>query len=239
MRAWFKSLQTESYLPKDLDSWGGHPFLKVELSLRNDETERARYLGDLVEKWAKESDESDLPAGHVLAFLCLKAVLTTNGATLKILKPTQRLELYYHDITELSGFSEGQRVTAAILIYSILVRLRQKQADSLDGMPLDAGYLLLDNPLGKANASALVDLQLRVAKAMGLQLIYASGINDPGTLHNFGHILRLKNTALDPRSGDKLVQEDKRGSKLSAVELGVYPKAIVPPLPPKPTQPDQ
>ena len=228
-----KSLQTESYLPKDLDSWGGQPFLKVDLSLRGDDAERARYLGDLVEKWAKESDESDLPAGHVLAFLCLKAVLASNGATLKILKPTQRLELYWHDITELSGFSEGQRVTAAILIYSILVRLRQKQAGSVDGMALDAGYLLLDNPLGKANASALVDLQLRVAKAMGLQLIYASGINDPGTLHNFGHLLRLKNTALDPRTGDKLVQEDKRVARLSGVEIGVYPKVVVPPPPPK------
>lgn len=229
-----KSLQTESYLPKDLDSWGGQPFLKVELSLRGDAAERARYLGDLVEKWAKENDESDLPAGHVLAFLCLKAVLATNGATLKILKPTQRLELYYHEITELSGFSEGQRVTAAILIYSILVRLRQKQSGSVDGLALDAGYLLLDNPLGKANASALVDLQLRVAKAMGLQLIYASGINDPGTLHNFGHLLRLKNTSLDPRTGDKLVQVDKRASQMSAVEIGVYPKAVVPPPPPKP-----
>jgi hypothetical protein len=49
--------------------------------------------------------------------------------------------------------------------------------------------------------------------------------------------LRLKNTALDPRTGDKLVQEDKRGNKLSAVELGVHPKAVVPPPPPRPASP--
>lgn len=230
-----KSLQTESYLPKELDAWGGHPFLRVELSISGDETERARNLGTLVEKWAREGDESDLPAGHVLAFACLKAVLASNGASLKLLKPTQRLELYYHDITELTGFSEGQRVTAAILIYSVLVKLRQKQAGSLDGLPLDAGYLLLDNPPGKANHTALVDLQLRVAKAMGLQLIYASGINDPGALVHFGHIVRLKNTALDPRTGDKLVQLDVRAGELSAVELGVFPRAVAPPRPPMPS----
>lgn len=230
-----KSLQTESYLPKELDAWGGHPFLRVELSIRGDETERVRHLGDLIEKWAREGDESDLPAGHVLAFACLKAVLASGGAVLKILKPTQRLELFYHEITELAGFSEGQRVTAAILIYSVLVKLRQKQAGSLDGLALDAGYLLLDNPLGKANHTALVDLQLRVAKAMGLQLIYASGINDPGALVHFGHIVRLKNTALDPRTGDKLVQIDVRSGELSAVELGVHPRPIVPPPPPKPS----
>lgn len=232
-----KALQTESYLPKELDNWGGQPFLKVELSLRNDEAERAQKLSELVEKWAREGHEDDLPAGHVLAFACLKAILASNGATLKILKPNQRLELFWHEITELSGFSEGQRVTAAILIYSILVRLRQKQAGTLEGLPLDAGYLLLDNPLGKANHTALVDLQLRVARTMGLQLIYASGINDPGALIHFGHILRLKNTALDPRTGDKLVQADHRPGKVSVVELGVYPKPQVPPPPAPPRAP--
>jgi hypothetical protein len=230
-----KALQTESYLPKELEAWGGRPFLTVDLKIGNDETERTKHLGELVEKWAREGDEEDIPAGHVLAFACLKATLATNGATLKILKPTQRLECFYHDITELTGFSEGQRVTAAILIYSILVKLRQRQVGTLDGMPLDAGYLLLDNPLGKANHTALVDLQLRVGKAMGLQLVYASGINDPGALVHFDHIVRLKNTALDSRTGDKLVQVDQRAGEIHAVEVGVHPRQIIPPAPAMPS----
>lgn len=232
------ALQRVSVMPKELDAWGGHPFLRVELRLRNDPAERAHHLGNLVERWARETQEDALPTGAGLAHDSLKALLVGGQLSIRVLKPTQRLELVYHDITALAGFSEGQRLTAAILIYCVLVRLRrQNSAQSDGGLSQDAGYLLLDNPLGKANHTALVDLQLRVAHAMGVQLIYASGINDPGALVHFGHIVRLKNSALDPRTGDKLVQIDTKASNygtLSAAELGVQPRAIVPPPPPKP-----
>lgn len=232
-----QALQRVSHLPRELDSWGGHPFLRIELRMRNDPAERAHHLGNLVERWARETPEDSLASGATLAHASLKALLVSGQVSIRVLKPTQRLELTYHDITAMAGFSEGQRVTAAILIYCVLVRLRRQNSASNDGRAQDAGYLLLDNPLGKANHTALVDLQLRVARAMGVQLIYASGINDPGALVHFGHIVRLKNTALDPRTGDKLVQLDQRAAVLgllSATEVGVHPRMTVPPLPPKP-----
>lgn len=42
----------------------------------------------------------------------------------------------------------------------------------------DSGMLLLDNPFGKATTLAeFVDLQVQMARLMGVQLIYATGTN--------------------------------------------------------------
>jgi hypothetical protein len=40
------------------------------------------------------------------------------------------------------------------------------------------GTLLLDNPLGNANAGFLIEVQRTVAAAAGIQLIYTTGIAD-------------------------------------------------------------
>jgi len=74
----------------------------------------------------------------------------------------------------------------------------------------DSGMLLLDNPFGKATLAEFVDLQVRMARLMGVQLIYATGINDFAALKHFPHYVRLRNSSRGKTSNDYHVTPDPR-----------------------------
>jgi hypothetical protein len=57
------------------------------------------------------------------------------------------------------------------------------------------GTLVLDNPLGDANATYLVALQRLVAQMSDVQLVYATGVNDMDALRLFPVVTRLTNEA--------------------------------------------
>jgi hypothetical protein len=120
----------------------------------------------------------------------------------------------YQPVTKLAAFSGGQRVTAAILLYCVIVRVRSDQGDMLT----DCGFLVLDNPFGQANHFPLVDLQLNMARVMGVQLIYFTGINDLEALASFPLRLRLRNSARNGANGDRFVRHEPNG--VTAVRLG-------------------
>src|SRR5262249_21614389 len=80
-------------------------------------------------------------------------------------------------------FSGGQRPTAAILLYCTLAALRSYVRGQ--ERSADPGVLFLDNPIGKANAEYLLDLQIAVAERHGVQLIYTTGISDPEVQASF------------------------------------------------------
>jgi hypothetical protein len=80
------------------------------------------------------------------------------------LKPEYHLSALPRDITELVKFSDGEKLTTAILLYCILVRLRARQKARAEHLlTKDSGMLLLDNPFAKATLAEFVDLQLRMA----------------------------------------------------------------------------
>ncbi|MDD9983001.1 MAG: hypothetical protein OXU81_16875, partial [Gammaproteobacteria bacterium] len=56
----------------------------------------------------------------------------------------------------------------------------------------EAGVLILDNPLGKANKALLLKTQIGLADAMGIQLFYATGVQDTSALAAFENIVRLR-----------------------------------------------
>jgi hypothetical protein len=105
-------------------------------------------------------------------------------------------------VSDMSVFSGGQRLTAAIALYWTMARLRATER----GRPRNgnSGVLLLDNPLGAANAEYLLHIQLGVAQAHGVQLVYTTGINDLNALSKFGRVLPLRNDA-DLRQGLRFV----------------------------------
>lgn len=112
---------------------------------------------------------------------------------------------------DLVKFSDGERLTTAILLYCILVRLRTRQKARAEHLwESDAGLLLLDNPFGKATLATFVDLQLRMARLMGVQLIYATGINDFAALKAFPHYVRLRNSSRGKVTDDYYVTTDPR-----------------------------
>jgi hypothetical protein len=95
-------------------------------------------------------------------------------------------------------FSGGQLLTAAIILYCTMAALRSNERGQLRRP--HAGVLFLDNPIGRASAAYLLDLQIGVAEALGVQLIYTTGLFDVNALSLFPLIVRLRNDR-DLRSG--------------------------------------
>jgi hypothetical protein len=68
-----------------------------------------------------------------------------------------------------------------------------------------SGVLFLDNPIGRASASYLLDLQQSVARALGVQLVYTTGLYDDRVLAAFPLWVRMRNDA-DLRAGLKHIR---------------------------------
>jgi hypothetical protein len=124
----------------------------------------------------------------------------------QILKPEANLRFYYHDILVMRTFSGGELVTAAIILYCVMARLRAKQRGAdMTVFNKDSGFLLLDNPVGKANLPDFLDLQIRIADIVGVQYICGTGINDIEALGAFPKVIRLRNSSIS-RSGAYVVK---------------------------------
>jgi hypothetical protein len=94
--------------------------------------------------------------------------------SLRILKPVdQAVDHVWEDIHELTG-SGGQTITAALLLYFVATALNSSGANA----NASQAFVILDNPVGKANKKSLVRLQLTMAEHFGIQMIATSGIND-------------------------------------------------------------
>jgi hypothetical protein len=79
-------------------------------------------------------------------------------------------------------------------------------------------FLVLDNPLGVCNRSDFLDAQLKVARAMGIQCVYLTGINDRESLDLFelrvairkgNKKVEIDHTAYEP-AGDHRTQRGER-----------------------------
>ncbi|MDO8544488.1 MAG: hypothetical protein Q7S40_28950 [Opitutaceae bacterium] len=206
-----------SRMPEGTGAWSGQPFLKVRIPARGNQAERRVLLGRLMDSWmAPGKKDMSIPRGAALAHDCLLAVMNQREIDIEILKPegTVPSACNYQPVTKLAAFSGGQRVTAAILLYCVIVRVRSDQGDMLT----DCGFLILDNPFGQANHFPLVDLQLNMARVMGVQLIYFTGINDLEALASFPLRLRLRNSARNGANGDQFVRHEP--NTVAAVRLG-------------------
>jgi hypothetical protein len=220
--ALFAQAETVSIMPDSIREWAQQPFLRVTIPKKNDPTERQVLLRQIIERWF---ETGEIPSGHKLTYECLLAVCGTKGISIRILKPEYHLTPVPRDITELVRFSDGEKLTAAILLYCVLVRLRERQkVRSQHLQTRDSGMLLLDNPFGKATLAEFVDLQLRMARQMGVQLIYATGINDFAALKHFPHYVRLRNSSRAKTSNDYHITLDLRAlegdQNLEGIALG-------------------
>jgi hypothetical protein len=103
-------------------------------------------------------------------------------------------------------FSGGQLLTAAIALYCTMAALRSN--DRGRDRQRHAGTLFLDNPIGRANATYLLELQRAVADALGVQLLYTTGLFDTTALAEFPLVVRLRNDA-DLRAGLKYISVEE------------------------------
>jgi hypothetical protein len=128
------------------------------------------------------------------------------GVRVEMLKPDAVLHTERLRVAQIRDvFSGGQRLTAAIVLYCTMAALRAHQRGH--GRKPHAGVLFLDNPIGRASAGYLLELQFGVARALGVQLVYTTGLFDAGALNAFPLVIRLRNDA-DLRAGRKYLSVD-------------------------------
>jgi hypothetical protein len=119
------------------------------------------------------------------------------------------------EIPEITRCSGGEQLTSAILLYCTLAQVRARaRGASRKG----TSTLILDNPIGRASRARFLELQREVARTMGVQLVYTTGVNDYDALRALPKIVRLRNQRVDRGSGHQVVELEEGG--IEAIQLG-------------------
>ncbi|QES23361.1 hypothetical protein [Streptomyces venezuelae] len=204
-----RSAQRLSRLPEGLGEWSGQEFLRIRFE-EPDQATLAERLGEVVDEATRAAvkKNSDLRGdGMSLLLRGVQAALEPKGVSVEILKPDAVLRAERVPVGQMGDvFSGGQLLTAAIALYCTMAALRSN--DRGRDKHRHAGTLFLDNPIGRANATYLLELQRAVSDALGVQLLYTTGLFDTTALAEFPLVIRLRNDA-DLRAGLKYISVEE------------------------------
>ncbi|WP_431041012.1 hypothetical protein ACQUSR_03350 [Streptomyces sp. P1-3] len=207
--ATLRSAQRLSRLPEGLGEWSGQEFLRIRFE-DPDQATLAERLGEVIDEATRSAvrKNSDLRRdGMSLLLRGVHAALQPRGVAVEILKPDAVLRAERVPVGQMGDvFSGGQLLTAAIALYCTMAALRSN--DRGRDKQRHAGTLFLDNPIGRANATYLLELQRAVADALGVQLLYTTGLFDTTALAEFPLVIRLRNDA-DLRAGLKYISVEE------------------------------
>ncbi|WP_407554373.1 hypothetical protein QOM21_31360 [Streptomyces sp. Pv4-95] len=204
-----RSAQRLSRLPEGLGEWSGQEFLRIRFE-DPDQATLTERLGEVIDEATRSAvkKNSDLRRdGMTLLLRGVGAALQPRGVAVEILKPDAVLRAERVPVGQMGDvFSGGQLLTAAIALYCTMAALRSN--DRGRDKQRHAGTLFLDNPIGRANATYLLELQRAVADALGVQLLYTTGLFDTTALAEFPLVIRLRNDA-DLRAGLKYISVEE------------------------------
>ncbi|WP_116210582.1 hypothetical protein [Streptomyces olivoreticuli] len=204
-----RSAQRLSRLPEGLGEWSGQEFLRIRFD-DPDQSTLTERLGEVIDEATRSAvrKNSDLRRdGMSLLLRGVAAALQPRGVAVEILKPDAVLRAERVSVGQMGDvFSGGQLLTAAIALYCTMAALRSN--DRGRDKQRHAGTLFLDNPIGRANATYLLELQRAVADALGVQLLYTTGLFDTTALAEFPLVIRLRNDA-DLRAGLKYISVEE------------------------------
>ncbi|ELP67457.1 hypothetical protein ACKI1I_07310 [Streptomyces turgidiscabies] len=207
--ATLRSAQRLSRLPEGLGEWSGQEFLRIRFE-EPDQATLTERLGEVVDEATRSAvkKNSDLRRdGMSLLLRGVGAALQPKGIAVEILKPDAVLRAERVPVGQMGDvFSGGQLLTAAIALYCTMAALRSN--DRGRDKHRHAGTLFLDNPIGRANATYLLELQRAVSDALGVQLLYTTGLFDTTALAEFPLVIRLRNDA-DLRAGLKYISVEE------------------------------
>ncbi|MET9134357.1 hypothetical protein [Streptomyces antibioticus] len=207
--ATLRSAQRLSRLPEGLGEWSGQEFLRIRFE-EPDQATLTERLGEVVDDATRAAvkKNSDLRRdGMSLLLRGVGAALQPKGVAVEILKPDAVLRAERVPVGQMGDvFSGGQLLTAAIALYCTMAALRSN--DRGRDKHRHAGTLFLDNPIGRANATYLLELQRAVSDALGVQLLYTTGLFDTTALAEFPLVIRLRNDA-DLRAGLKYISVEE------------------------------
>ncbi|MFF2554385.1 hypothetical protein ACFVUS_25520 [Nocardia sp. NPDC058058] len=201
-----RAAQRLSKLPDTLESWAGHEFLRIGFTPVEGEL-LEYHLGQVLDDEVRRYLGTGKRDGVGIVLRSARAAVP-KGFKVSILKPDAVLRTERVRIGQVRDvFSGGQHLTSAIILYCTLAALRANEQGRAHHR--HSGVLFLDNPIGRASAGYLLDLQRGVAAALGVQLIYTTGLFDAEALAGFPLIIRLRNDA-DLRAGRKYLSVDAR-----------------------------
>lgn len=207
--ATLRSAQRLSQLPEGLGEWSGQEFLRVRFD-EPDQATLTERLGEVIDEATRAAvkKNSDMRRdGMTLLLRGVQAALEPRGIAVEILKPDAVLRAERVPVGQMGDvFSGGQLLTAAIALYCTMAALRSN--DRGRDKHRHAGTLFLDNPIGRANATYLLELQRAVSDALGVQLLYTTGLFDTTALAEFPLVIRLRNDA-DLRAGLKYISVEE------------------------------
>ncbi|MFJ8666649.1 hypothetical protein [Streptomyces sp. NPDC093600] len=207
--ATLRSAQRLSRLPEGLGEWSGQEFLRIRFE-EPDQATLTERLGEVIDEATRAAvkKNSDLRRdGMSLLLRGVQAALEPRGIAVEILKPDAVLRAERVPVGQMGDvFSGGQLLTAAIALYCTMAALRSN--DRGRDKHRHAGTLFLDNPIGRANATYLLELQRAVSDALGVQLLYTTGLFDTTALAEFPLVIRLRNDA-DLRAGLKYIRVEE------------------------------
>ncbi|WP_432110564.1 hypothetical protein [Streptomyces sp. AA1529] len=187
-----------SRLPEGAGAWAKQRILKIGFSTPEPQVLAVRIAESLDEN---ARTQPHLP-GRDLVLRCVTAAVPRDFKV-EILKPDATGRADYASISDMSKvFSGGQELTGAIMLYCTLAALRGSTRTGARSTSRLGGMLVLDNPIGKANASYLLSLQMNMATALGVQLIYTTGNMEDRVLATFPLCIRLRNDT-DQRTGTR------------------------------------
>ena len=210
-----------SRLPAELGDWSGKPFVRIDFEVPDSEEVLLERLGEVLSAAVQTGSDRD---GMTLLLRGARAAAEPKGFRVTVLKPNAVLRDERVPVTAMAQFSGGQRLTAAIALYCTLASMR---AASRGRQKSSAGVLILDNPIGKASANYLIDIQLKIAERVGVQLVYTTGVNDLNALSQFTCTVRMRND-LDMRTGLQRIRvSDEVRRELLRARSGEDPNAYI------------
>jgi hypothetical protein len=185
-----------SRLPERLPQ-AGQQFVRIETKASDNPAERRALIGEFIDELLEHGEVGD---GLQLVQKAVRRV--GRRITVRVLHPDLHHKTERVSMADMRRFSGGERLTMAILLYCALMRLRQGEANRRSG----SSVLILDNPIGTASRLSFLDMQREVARAMNVQLIYATAVKDLNAVGALENIIRLRNTRVDRRTGRHFIE---------------------------------
>ncbi|MBZ9752401.1 hypothetical protein K7W42_16250 [Deinococcus sp. HMF7604] len=203
-----KSLSSNSVLPEGAGTLSGQRFLKITLPAPLPQSERRALIGNLLNDMVRDQTEFQGPD------LVQRAVRKlAHPIRVEVLFPDVDAPPKHLPITMMAKESGGERLTSAVLLYCALARQRARErAQVVSAQPLSlTGTLILDNPVGASSRVKLLTLQRDMARAMSIQLIYATGVQDLEAVRTMPNVVQLRNEKRHTGTGHSLVEVVRLG----------------------------
>lgn len=185
-----------SEFPDGVGAWDGKRFIEVAPKATPTHEQISVRVGTLIDTMVHGKVEQN-PVQ--LLWMATEASVP-EGFKARILKPTPEQSSARLDVSEMQKWSGGENLTASVILYCVLARMRAEKRSGEKTAAL-GGVLPMDNPIGTANLRDFLLLHRKVARANGVQLAYWTALGDLGAITVFPRIVAMRKRPSQRRSG--------------------------------------